>query len=421
LRAGERGFAPALILGSAIGLGLLAKYAMLYFLIGLAFAALIDRPTRQAIVSRQGLIAGLIGAALFAPHVLWNMANDFKTVSHTVDNANLGGDLFNPENFLTFLTDQAGVFGPVAFLTLLIGLFVMRTGTPDGKSVDRWLLCFILPVLVFILAQSVISRANANWAATAYPAASILVVRWLRRAAPNARLWQIVSGLTFLAMLAIPDLSWPVKIIMAALIGGGLFGLGHVMKQRPAGLIGAGLVLNGMLALLFVVLMVLPPAATSALGFDNAVKRAKGWKEIALQVMATAEAEGASAVLVDEREVWHAFDYYARERTIPMISWRRYPGPKSFSETVPLQGALARRVLVASYHEDLRPHLRSDFQRFDYIGKVQVDLGRRSNGCRIKRTIALYIAEGHAPPPRTPEWEARFVGQREYAEPACVK
>ena len=116
LRNENGGWISAVGLGAAVGFGFLSKYAMLYFAIGTLLVLLLDQQSRRALISFKGLAALSIAAAIFAPHLLWNAANDFKTVSHTVDNANLGGDLINPENALTFLVDQLGVFGPISFL-----------------------------------------------------------------------------------------------------------------------------------------------------------------------------------------------------------------------------------------------------------------------------------------------------------------
>jgi len=369
LRSGEGRWASAAVLGGVIGAGMLSKYAMLYFLIGLALACLIDAPTRRAILTPRGLLAGVIAALIVAPHFAWNAANDFATVSHTVDNANLGGDLFNPENALTWFADQLGMFGPVSFLALLAGLFLYRSRRGEEASPERWLLCFILPVLIFILGQAVLSRAHANWTATAYPGAALLVAIWFSRG----------TALTLWASLG----------------------------------------LNLLVAGLFMAMTMLPPASTTDLGLDNAMKRTRGWEASAQQVFAEAERLGATAVLVDEREAWHGLDFYARDRKLPLISWRRYAGPKSFSERQPLEGAIAERVLIASVHADLRPRLRSDFASFEPAGQVRIDLGKRGNGCPISRVFQLYIGEGYNPPERTREWENQFIGEMEFPEPPC--
>ncbi|MBA4338589.1 MAG: hypothetical protein C0421_07060 [Hyphomonas sp.] len=367
LRSGG-GLATAAALGAALGLGILSKYAMLYFLIGLALACLVDAPMRRALISRGGALALLVMGLLVAPHFAWNAANDFQTVGHTVDNANLGGDLFNPENAGTFFADQLGVFGPVSFLALLAGLAGWRLKAEGADAQARWLLCFVFPVLVFILGQAVLSRAHANWAATAYPGASLLVAGWF--AGRRAVVW-------------------------------------------------SSLAVNTLIAAVFLIVPQLTMAQTRALGIDNALKRTRGWDVAAEQLFAEAERLGATAVLVDEREAWHGLDFYGRARTVPLISWRRYAGPKSFSEREALEGPLAERVLVASVHAGMRPRLRSDFAEFEPAGQIRIDLGVRGNGCPITRVFKLYVASGYAPAERTSEWEAKLEGQKEFAEPPC--
>ncbi|MEZ5953301.1 MAG: glycosyltransferase family 39 protein [Hyphomonas sp.] len=419
LRSGTGAWASAFALGLGIGCGLLSKYAMMYFLIGIALTLVLDRDSRKALISPKGLAALAIAALIFAPHVVWNAANDFKTVSHTVDNANLGGKLFNPENALTFFVDQLGVFGPVTFLALVFGLFVVRSQDHGLMGRDRWLLCFILPVLGFILFQAVLSRANANWTATAYPAASVLVAAWLTRARRNRNLWYAVAGFTFLALQFVPDVPVWGKLVGGAVVAGLLLAWALRMKFRPSGLLWFSIGLHGVLALSFAILSLLPLQTTTALGIDNALKRTRGWDQAAKEVFSIAEAAGATAVLVDEREAWHGLDYYGDGRAIPLISWRRYGVPKSFSETQPLEAPQDTRVLVASIHPGMRPRMRSEFDQFEPAGEVSIPLGRRPNGCPISRTFQLYIASGFHPEPHTAEWEARFEGQKEFAPAPC--
>lgn len=367
LRSGG-GLAIAAVLGAVLGLGILAKYAMLYFLIGLALTCFADTPMRRALLSKGGAVALAVTGLIIAPHFAWNAANDFQTVGHTVDNANLGGELFNPENAVSFFVDQLGVFGPVSFLALLAGLAGWRVRQEDEAGAARWLLCFVLPVLIFILGQAVLSRAHANWAATAYPGASLLVAAWF--AHRRAVLW-------------------------------------------------SSLALNAAIATLFLVVPQLTTAQTRAMGIDNALKRTRGWDTSAAQLFAEAERVGATAILVDEREAWHGLDYYGQNRNVALISWRRYVIPKSFSERAPLDDTNDGRVLVASAHPRMRPMLRDDFETFEPAGQVRIDLGARGNGCPITRVFQLYIATGYEPAERTADWTKSFEGQAEFPEPPC--
>jgi len=110
-------------LGLAIGFGLLAKYAMFFFIPILLAGIIFDPPTRRALLNKRGLFVTLIGVLIFLPNVIWNLNNDFATVSHTAENANLSSQFFNPDELFSFWIDQLGVFGLLSFPLLIIALF----------------------------------------------------------------------------------------------------------------------------------------------------------------------------------------------------------------------------------------------------------------------------------------------------------
>ncbi|MEM9842141.1 MAG: glycosyltransferase family 39 protein, partial [Pseudomonadota bacterium] len=209
--------------------------------------------------------------------------------------------------------------------------------------------------------QAVLSRAHANWAATAYPAASILVAAILVRAA-----------------------GW-----------------------RPA--FWAGIGLQVVIAILATTLAMGPPSWSAALGRDNDLKRVRGWTDLSEQLRQEAERLQPTAILVDEREVWHGIDYYLRDQlNIPLILWRYNPGPKSFAEGRDLADLDSSRVLVASYRSHLRPRIQADFATWQPSGLVGVDLGHRSNGCSLRRELRLYMTSDYTPLARTSEWINQF-------------
>ncbi|HPN07581.1 MAG TPA: glycosyltransferase family 39 protein, partial [Hyphomonadaceae bacterium] len=173
----------AILGGVAIGLAMLGKYAALYLYAGAGLAALIDKDMRKAVLSPAGGVLVIASLVTLGPNILWNFANNFATVSHTADNANLGEAGFNPLHVFGYISDQAAVFGPITLLLLLAG-FGLVAGRKDKWTATRemWLLCFILPPLLVIMGQEIMSRAHANWAATAYPAACVLLAAWIDRA-----------------------------------------------------------------------------------------------------------------------------------------------------------------------------------------------------------------------------------------------
>src|SRR5215469_1539986 len=61
-----------LLLGISIGLGMLAKYAMIYFLPGIALAALFSKRARLLFTRPQVWLALLVALLVVAPNIAWN-------------------------------------------------------------------------------------------------------------------------------------------------------------------------------------------------------------------------------------------------------------------------------------------------------------------------------------------------------------
>ncbi len=349
-------FTNAALLGVTLGAAMLAKYAALYFLLGAALAALIDVPTRRALVSLRGVFMLAALALTLSPNLLWNAANDFATVGHTGDNANWSNATFDPGHVLKFFTDQLGVFGPVTFILLLFAVVLaFRNRSEEGASRERWLLCFVLPPLLIIAVQAFVSRAHANWAATAYPAAAVLTAALIARA---------------------PFRHW--------LIG--------------------GVVLNGLVGVIYLVLALLPEAA-NAVGADNAFKRARGWDDMAHRLVDLSREHDASAVMFVEREPWHGADFYGRNLDLPPVRlWRSLEEAQNFAEeTGALQGDEDRKVLFAVTVPAYRQRVAADFETFEPAGTLEIPIGPDRN-----RRLDLYLASGFEPLPRDAAYFERF-------------
>ena len=170
----------AAVLGVSIGVGLLAKYAMIYFVLCAVCAALVDRDARALLTRPQTLMALAIALLIVSPNIYWNFTNDFVTVKHTGDNITGGGLQFRPMEALIFFGSQFGVAGPFVFAAFLVILFQTRNA-PVSRE-DRLMLAFALPPLALVTALSFFRNANANWAAPSVMSMTILAVAWwLRR------------------------------------------------------------------------------------------------------------------------------------------------------------------------------------------------------------------------------------------------
>src|SRR5260370_6183533 len=174
IRARENGgWVWWLAVGLAAGLGLLAKYAMFYWILSaLGFVLLFSAERRHL----RRLLAALGRALLiYSPNFWWNWSNGFVSYLHTRDNAALNGSLLHPEALLEFFGAQFGVFGPLLFAGLIL---VTATPRSFAEPRGRLLAAFALPTLAMMLVVSFLSRAHANWAAPTYVSATVLVVAW---------------------------------------------------------------------------------------------------------------------------------------------------------------------------------------------------------------------------------------------------
>lgn len=204
--------------GLAIGVAMLAKYAAVYFIIGLAGWMLTRRLTQNPHPSFTSDITRfavfMAGAAIgAAPTWIWNLMNGFVTVRHLGQNANLEVPAYSISSMLEFIAAQAGVIGPVCFV-LLIVIFFSRTKTAAETPSKPFFIWFILPPLLVISVQAFLKEANANWAVAAYPAGMLL----LAIAGSLRMLWRRYLQIAILVNLTL-------CIAIAVILAAGSFGI----------------------------------------------------------------------------------------------------------------------------------------------------------------------------------------------------
>jgi 4-amino-4-deoxy-L-arabinose transferase-like glycosyltransferase len=339
----------ALLLGAALGLGLLAKYAMGYFVLSALIGAMCLPRLRALVFSRFGALALVVALALFAPNVLWNVRHGLATVRHTAANADLGAELFNPGALAEFLAAQAGVFGPILFAVLLVG--AARALWPGGgaekpaaREADVLLIALALPTLAIASTIAFLTRAHGNWAAPAYVAATPLVLNWL-----------VAERRKLLLRLS--------------------FGL-HVA-----------------VAVLFPVAMA-EPALIDALGLANAAKRLRGWDALGQAIAARVADGGYTSILAVDRELSGALHYYVRPRSIPVVAWDFQRPPNNHYElAMRINAATGKRVLFVNIAQGPAEVL-SRFETVTALGAIEIPLDAK----RV-RTTYLYALDGFKPAP----------------------
>lgn len=320
----------ALQLGIAVGFGLLAKYAMLFFLPALGLAFLFDKPTRKSLNTFKGYSAGLITFLIFLPNILWNFAHDFATVTHTAENANMrGGIPFHPAELGTFWVDQLAVFGPVTLVLYVMALIAALRGKLE--KIVIWIALFGVSPLLIISLQALMSRANANWAVTTYVAGSILTAHYAVRFWPKLKRW-LVGGVGFQSVLC-----------------------------------------------LILALIMMSPSLTDAAGLTNSAKRLRKWPET-VQLVESIYAKGHQGkafetLAIDKRIIFYDLNYYGLAEKLPMKMWMYEAAPANHAElTYPLP-AQEGPILVVNYYDHYEDELREDFARLERLPDVDIDLG----------------------------------------------
>ncbi len=320
--------------GLAAGLGLLAKYAMFYWILsalGLVLLFSADRRHLRPLLAALGL-----ALLIYLPNFWWNWSNGFVSYLHTRDNAALNGSLFHPEALLEFFGAQFGVFGPLLFAGL-----ILMTATPRSFAEPRrrLLAAFALPTLAMMLVVSFLSRAHANWAAPTYVSATVLVVAWVLQHG-----WRRVISFSIALHLVTIALLFTGRETLAA------FGI-----ELPA-------------------------------QYD-ALRRLRGWRALGSEAGAALAAHPHLTLLADDREVLAALIYYIRPHPMDAVKWQV---TARIQDQWDLSNGLSKRLggsfLLVSEHE-LIDEMRPSFAVIDRLQSIVIPLGPGA-----AHTYTLYIA-----------------------------
>jgi len=327
-------------LGLSVGVGLLAKYAMAYFVLCLGLYMTLSPRARLLLLNMRGALALTIAAGILMPNIAWNWQHGFATFSHTADNANWGGSIGNPVEALEFFGAQFGVFGPILFGVLIWATWRAireRWGDPY-----RLLLCFSIPIILLITGQAFLSRAHANWAAVAYVSASVVVAALMVER--SARGWYATS----FAVHAVA--------IVAISLGSVLAGTTHI----PGG--------------------------------ADPFARVLGWENIAHATEDHVKRGNFAAVMTDRRSLSAELIYYMRNSDVPIVSWRRDGPPRDhFEMTRPITPATPEPILLVSRRKRIG-ELGRHFENVAKLGRETFPAGQTKD-----RTLYFYRLSGFRP------------------------
>lgn len=339
----NRSLQSAVLMGAALGMAMLAKYAAIYFIIGIIIDCVLHSRVRRNVLSLHGLSALAAFLIIISPNIFWNLNNGLATISHTADNANWGNSqMFNPSEALEFFGAQFGVFGPIAFGLLLWGVLTRARGDTSAA-----LKGFIWPIVIIVTIQAFLSRAHANWAGVAYVAGSLLVAVTLTHLRTSS--WLKSSA------------------VIHALVGG----------------------------VFYACALSLPLA--DAMGVGTSFKRVRAWPQTTQAIVNLHSQHGPfDRVVVDNRMMFNDLAYYGRDTNIAPLRMWLLDAPHNHAErTAPLEQNDNLRVLFIRSRSDHLETQRNDFAEFEQLDTISIDTAPGKS-----RNFHAFAASGHNRQPR---------------------
>lgn len=180
--AGEQGY--WWLVGTSLGLGMLAKYTV--FLLAISFALYLVTVDRRPLRTAGPYLALCLMLALMSGVVYWNATNNWVSLRHT---AAIGVGGFSPgksvKHFIEFLGGQLGVASPILFGMFLWALWKLRKRFRTSPDAAFLFLCFVVPFGFYVLA-SFTRKSEPNWPVAAYMAAAPAFA-WVWNERPRSR------------------------------------------------------------------------------------------------------------------------------------------------------------------------------------------------------------------------------------------
>lgn len=174
------------VVGLALGCGVLSKYTMLLIVPCLGAYLCISPRARPCLMKPAPSLALCIAVVLCTPILVWNAQHEWVSFRHVGALAGLAAAgsaeeaRFTAKTFFEFLGSQFAVASPVLFVALVVAMITSgRLGLRERRDEHLFLFLLAAPPLAFFLLWSIYDKVEGNWAAPAYLAATIaLAALW---------------------------------------------------------------------------------------------------------------------------------------------------------------------------------------------------------------------------------------------------
>ena len=332
----EKNFINYLIFCLSFSLGFLSKYAIIYFIIAIIFALILDRAIYKNLKKFFSLLSLILISLGFIivifPHLNWNYSNSFITAQHTLSNANIGGEGNSFKNLFKFFFEQFFVFGPITLLILIATLFKYKKLSTEEKI----LIFLTFTPIILVMALAFISRAHANWAAIAYVPGTVLVALQIEKIWPERKniYYGIISiGVGF--MLLIP-----------------LFGIYN-------------------------------------LGIDP-YKKNRGWSDLGLEISNIYLSYPNAVLVTDDRRVMAEAIYYMENKPNKWVRWNADGYIHDHYELVTKHNDLKGKIGLMVSSEPKNNHFVASFEKVTLLKSIYRLVGKAKN-----REYKVWLLEGY--------------------------
>lgn len=329
-------------LGLCFGLGMLSKYTFAALPIGLISFLLLTRRF-HLFWSAKAWLATLLALAIFSSNLYWNWQHEFISFTHTKEIAQLDGPLMKPGALALFLLSQCLIFGAVWSVLLAVRFKHLGKGIAykDGLL---FLLCLLLPILVIIGTQALLSRAFANWAAPFIVAASIMTAVVLKSMRSRWLLLGLVFNLSFLSVFY----HWPVVLSLA--------NIEESKKNSP-------------------------------------YYRLSGWRQLAYEAKPVIDTLEGAKLLSNSRELLAYIGFYADVPARDIVYWRqdrsRVDNHYDLVANIEDLALPENTQFIYLSRSPLKQNIQSRFATAKLLGQVDYDVSKQ-----LKRELYLYQLSG---------------------------
>jgi len=200
--------------GAVVGVSLLGKYAIAFYVAALGIG-LLATPQRRSLLRPWLYVGASIGAILVLPNVLWQQAHGWPFLE-------LGNAAVNGKNValspVTFFVQQLLLMGPVAAPVWISGLWA-SSRRPKLAMYRAFSIAYVVLFIFFV-----ISHGKAYYITPIYPTllgiGAVAVERWLQSAFwRRVALGTVAVAGAIAAPMAIPVLSEKAFIAYSAMLG----------------------------------------------------------------------------------------------------------------------------------------------------------------------------------------------------------